>query len=497
MRVVTCKRSILATVLAAAAACASSDAYAITRCEVLEDAQSWVDNHVMYCQGPNGYYCTSGCNACYYDPLRGGDCWRPDCSGYVSATWWLSYAMNTGGLCNYAIHIGWDDLQPGDAVVACSQHAILFASWADANHSTFHAYETGTCGTPAHHSTRNRWSMGEYTPLRRPGIQECCNAGEVETQGCGNCGQRTRSCNGNGEWGGWSGCEGQGPCSPGEHDSRGCCDCGSQTRACGGNCQWQDWGECGGPDPNGGKNDCDTGEPGPCASGRQRCVQGCVKCVRDYEPKPETCDDIDNDCSGVVDDGHPTKMGDPPPKYAAELKDQSYPLNLSPGEPGSAWAVFVNRGSSTWKRGDIWLTTQTALDGDLSPLYEETWPAWDVASTLDKDVSPGETAYFRWTLRMPDDAQGSVKDTFVLSVPPAHPIHCPVPDVAMTVRAGVADDEPTPGGQTSDIGEVPSSGGCSSSVTQSRPITGAWIAIAGLALGLATRRKMRRRGQVS
>ena len=48
---------------------------------------------------------------------------------------------------------------------------------------------------------------------------------------------------------------------------------------------------------------CDTGRPGICAPGHVRCVSPNSTCVSDRLPEAERCDGIDNDCDGVVDDG--------------------------------------------------------------------------------------------------------------------------------------------------------------------------------------------------
>jgi MYXO-CTERM domain-containing protein len=54
---------------------------------------------------------------------------------------------------------------------------------------------------------------------------------------------------------------------------------------------------------------CATGDPGLCAAGRQRCLAGFLSCVPDEEPAPETCDEIDNDCDGQVDEGLLNRCG--------------------------------------------------------------------------------------------------------------------------------------------------------------------------------------------
>jgi len=209
--------------------------------------------------------------------------------------------------------------------------------------------------------------------------------------------------------------------------------------------------------------------------------------VRTYEPKPEVCDDVDNDCNGEPDDGHPMQMGDPPPKYAAELNDASYPMHLLPGESGPAWAAFLNRGTVTWKRNELWLTTLSAIKGKGSPLYdEENWPAWDVAATLDHDVPPGQTAHFQWLVRMPDDATDSVTETFALTIPPDSRVRCPVSDVTLIVRAGASTVADAPADTASSNSQ--SAGSCSASSNRS---SGSWLALAGLAFACAVRRRQR------
>jgi putative metal-binding protein len=50
---------------------------------------------------------------------------------------------------------------------------------------------------------------------------------------------------------------------------------------------------------------CSTGEPGACSAGVTACSNGQVLCVRSAQPGVETCNGLDDDCDGVVDDGNP------------------------------------------------------------------------------------------------------------------------------------------------------------------------------------------------
>jgi hypothetical protein len=48
---------------------------------------------------------------------------------------------------------------------------------------------------------------------------------------------------------------------------------------------------------------CDSGMPGPCAAGHMACSGGALKCVQSVFPSRETCNGIDDDCNGKIDDG--------------------------------------------------------------------------------------------------------------------------------------------------------------------------------------------------
>jgi hypothetical protein len=55
----------------------------------------------------------------------------------------------------------------------------------------------------------------------------------------------------------------------------------------------------------GGGGACDTGLPGVCAAGTMMCVEGALQCQQDELPTAEVCDGLDNDCDGTADDGNP------------------------------------------------------------------------------------------------------------------------------------------------------------------------------------------------
>jgi hypothetical protein len=58
-------------------------------------------------------------------------------------------------------------------------------------------------------------------------------------------------------------------------------------------------------DAPGGGEACDTGVPGVCAEGLTACREGAVACDAQRTPGAETCNGLDDDCNGAVDDALP------------------------------------------------------------------------------------------------------------------------------------------------------------------------------------------------
>lgn len=109
----------------------------ISRTEVIERAQFWVDKSIPYNQSGS-----------YADPQ--GRSYRTDCSGYVSMAWHLGSSRVTSTLGGVATQISRDALQPGDIMLASSGHVVLFENWTDSSHTRYWAYEFGATPVTRH-----------------------------------------------------------------------------------------------------------------------------------------------------------------------------------------------------------------------------------------------------------------------------------------------------------------------------------------------------------
>ncbi len=97
----------------------------------------------------------------------------------------------------------------------------------------------------------------------------------------------------------------QGVCGPGVIQCvSGALSCVQNVQPSAEQCDGADNNCAGGVDEGnpGGGAACSTAQAGVCAAGTRTCVSGGLQCVRDVAPSAETCDGLDNNCMGGVDE---------------------------------------------------------------------------------------------------------------------------------------------------------------------------------------------------
>ncbi|MEU3570101.1 peptidoglycan-binding protein [Kitasatospora sp. NPDC036755] len=139
-----------------------------TRAQIIQRAQSWVDQGVPYSM--SRYW---------------SDGYRQDCSGFVSMAWGLGSSQTTWTLPDYAERIGKNDLQPGDILIynnpanpQAGSHVTIFGGWTDSSRTKYVAYEQTGPSAKKRSTPYAYWNnSGSYVPYRYTGLSSGGNGG--------------------------------------------------------------------------------------------------------------------------------------------------------------------------------------------------------------------------------------------------------------------------------------------------------------------------------
>ncbi|MFJ7909639.1 peptidoglycan-binding protein [Kitasatospora sp. NPDC096204] len=140
----------------------------LTRAQIIQRAQSWVDQGVPYSM--SRYW---------------SDGYRQDCSGFVSMAWGLNSSQTTWTLPDFAQRIGKNDLQPGDILLynnpanpQAGSHVTIFGGWTDSSRTKYVAYEQTGPSTKKRSTPYAYWNnSGAYVPYRYTGLSAGGNDG--------------------------------------------------------------------------------------------------------------------------------------------------------------------------------------------------------------------------------------------------------------------------------------------------------------------------------
>ncbi|MFF2039640.1 peptidoglycan-binding protein [Kitasatospora sp. NPDC058170] len=135
----------------------------VTRAQIIERAQRWVDQKVPY--GMNRYW---------------SDGYRQDCSGFVSMAWGLGSSQTTWTLPDVAERITRADLQPGDVLIynnpanpQAGSHVTVFGGWTNAARTRYLAYEQTSPSTTRRDTPYAYWNnSASYVPYRYKALSD-------------------------------------------------------------------------------------------------------------------------------------------------------------------------------------------------------------------------------------------------------------------------------------------------------------------------------------